>query len=91
MADPIPLLRTLPREIDKALVDCVKGLLREIEAGEVRDVAFAAVTREGAIQSHWHHSGEHEFGLVAAITRLAWRYQHEALDPLEQDAPPDGA
>lgn len=90
MADPIPLLRALPQVVDKELVDCVKGLLRDIEAGEVRDLAFATVKRNGAIESWWHHSGEHEFGLVAAITRLAWRYQHEALNPLEQDAP-DGA
>lgn len=90
MADPIPLLNLVPAAVDKGLVDCIKDLLREIEAGEVRDVAFAAVTRTGALQTHWHHSGEHEFGLVAAITRLAFRYQHEALDPIEMDRP-DGA
>lgn len=90
MADPIPLLNLVPRAVDKALVDCVKDLLRDVEAGELRDVAFATVKRDGAIATHWHHSGEVGFGLTAAITRLAWRYQHEALDPVEEDAP-DGA
>lgn len=90
MADPIPLLRALPApEPDPNLLRTIQELLEMAQSGELQDVAWAGVDRDGKLSSQWHHSGRLGWNLSAAIARLGYRYQREAVDPeVEQD---DGA